>query len=442
MKLRLKYLGFLFMFLTGSFLIVTWKAYDIFSQKYASSYQNMQIQDLEKQALLVQNQLENIQKLLQEQKDIEPLLRSNDIALLARIIREEGKWKAQWFEGQSGLRVHAKTVAQQIPFDSLSTAKKSWHFVNIKDHGKHLAYVIPVSENGRIQYYSFFFKPDLLARVFKGAPLAENITLISPQVGEIYTVGDRPADGLEKYKEIMIKKQTGLWPVNKQMAVISYFHPDLQLLFVKNIHLQNMVIESSAYLWALFAIIGLLVLMSLASLDLLFRSHFQRLALMTKNLRDHQKSITLEKNNYSDELAELEVRLNHLTQKVPAALATEAPVTAAAAKQTTAAEFSVDVNLLRPKAIQCLGYLNRLKAEVKEGQAPLQLLEKELRELRHLLEPQQSGISSQPYFNPLSESLQKNHDFLQDEITKEIDVESLLMSIRKPKRENHESQKL
>ena len=99
MNARLKYLVFLGFFLTGSFLIVTWKSFDIFSKKYAQTFQNMQIQDLEKQALIVQSQFDNLQNILSAQTNVEPLLKAQEISLLAHIIKENGKWKAQWFEG-------------------------------------------------------------------------------------------------------------------------------------------------------------------------------------------------------------------------------------------------------------------------------------------------------------------------------------------------------
>ena len=113
MNARLKYIVFLGFFLTGSFLIITWKSFDIFSKKYAQTYQNMQIHDLEKQAVVVQSQFDNLQKILSAQSNIEPLLKAQEISLLAHIIKENGKWKAQWFEGVEGLRSQAKNVAQQ-----------------------------------------------------------------------------------------------------------------------------------------------------------------------------------------------------------------------------------------------------------------------------------------------------------------------------------------
>lgn len=398
MQLRIKYLGFLALFLTGSFLIVTWKAYDIFSKKYAQAYQNMQIQDLEKQAVIVNSQFEVLQKVLQSQENREPLLKSMGVALLAHIIKEDGKWKAQWFEGTSGLRAQAKGVAQQIPFDSLSTSKKSWHFVNIKDHGQHIAYVIPAFEEGKINYFSFFFKTDFFSKWFKGSLMSENLTLLSPQIGEIYSLGEKSLDGLDRYKDVISKKQTGLWPISKNMALISYFHPDLQILFVKNISLQNLVIESAAYLWALFAIIAVLVVMSLVVMDLVLRQLF-----------------------YKAEMQETTA-----PQQVPVILETKVEPTIAVPvieKQSPLEEA------LRPKAINCLGYLNRLKAQFKEESPHLQMLEKELRELRGLIDPAQTVSAIQPSFNPIH----------MEAISSELDVESLLKSIRKPKRESHES---
>ncbi len=450
MKLRLKYLGFLALFLTGAFLIVTWKAYDIFSQKYAQTYQNMQIQDLEKQAVVVQSQFENLQGLLRAQDNVEPLLKAQNISLLAHIIKEDGKWKAQWFEGQKGLRTQAQGVAQQIPFDSLSTSKKSWHFVNIKGHGQHLAYVIPVFEEGKVNYYSFFFKTDFFSKWFKSSSMAENLTLMSPQIGEIYSLGEKNIEGFEQHKDILAKKQTGLWPVTKQTAILSYFHPDMQLLFVKNIHLQNLVVESTSYLWALFAMIGLLVMVALVALDLLFRGLFQRLSLLTQEVRLHQKTFSMDKNNFADELVELETRVDFwLHQTVSLTAPETGPVAGPMKEETVAvpaqvsqvAEIAADV---RSKAINCLGHLNLLKQKGKDVSPQMQMLEKELRELRAMVEPSAvTAKPAQPTFNPLTQKSRSTEELLpNDIISNDMDVQSLLMSIRKPKRESHESQKV
>jgi hypothetical protein len=404
MNARLKYLVFLGFFLTGSFLIITWKSFDIFSKKYAQTYQNMQIQDLEKQAVIVQSQFDNLQKILSAQTNVEPMLKAQEISLLAHIIKENGKWKAQWFEGVEGLRTQAKNVAQQIPFDSLSTSKKSWHLVNVKEHGAHLAYVIPVYAAGRVSYYSFFFKTDFFAKWFRGASTAENLTLMAPQLGEIFAFGEKPIEGIEKHRSLLAQKQTGLWPTSKTAALVTYFHPDLQLLFVKQIQLQNMVVESASYLRALLLMIGLLVIISMVVTDLVFRGFFQRFD-------------ELELKN-----SQAPVRSAAADIVVPKAEPIVAP--------TPANNF--DVPEMRTKAINCLGYLNRYKSQNPAASSQLQMLEKELRELRAIIDPTEPIVASQPTFNPLH----------LDPIASDFDVQSLLTSIRKPKREKHESQKV
>lgn len=446
MKLRFKYLGFLALFLTGSFLILTWKAYDIFSRKYATAYQNMQIQDLEKQASLLSMQMENLRSVLKTSTSVEPLLRANGIALMAKIMKEEGKWKAQWFEGKEGLRLEAKSIAQQIPFDSLSASKNSWHFVAIKNQGKHLAYVVPVQEQGRIHYYSFFFPPNHLARIFSSSPRAENLALISPQIGELYSLSEKAVEGLEQHKQILGQKATGLWPLNKKTALVSYFHPDLQLLFVKNIHLQNLVVESAAYLWALFAMILLFVVVAVLSMDLLFRSLFERMGKVVQQLRKNQSSVSLQQNVYQDEMDELEQRLGYLLQNPTTTVDEETPVEnkKPVMENKTPSTPSVDVAALRAKSIQCLGYLHRLK-ENKGGSGQLSLLETELRDLRRMLEPldkttETPTVLKTSPFNPVAEQLHAQDNLLSDEQTADIDINSLLKTIRKPKRGSNESQ--
>jgi hypothetical protein len=403
MNARLKYLVFLGFFLTGSFLIVTWKSFDIFSKKYAQTYQNMQIQDLEKQAVIVQSQFDNLQKILSAQTNVEPMLKAQEISLLAHIIKENGKWKAQWFEGVEGLRAQAKNVAQQIPFDSLSTSKKSWHLVNVKEHGAHLAYVVPVFAAGRVSYYSFFFKTDFFAKWFRGASTAENLTLMAPQLGEIFAFGEKPIEGFEKHRSLLAQKQTGLWPTSKTAALVTYFHPDLQLLFVKQIQLQNMVVESASYLRALMLMIGLLVIISMVVTDLIFRGFFQR-------------------------IDELELQ----TSRTPPRATSTDVVPKAEPIVVPPPENNFDVSGMRTKAINCLGYLNRYKTQNPSASSQLLMLEKELRELRASIDPVEPVVASQPTFNPLH----------LDPIASDFDVQSLLTSIRKPKREKHESQKV
>lgn len=404
MNARLKYLVFLGFFLTGSFLIVTWKSFDIFSKKYAQTYQNMQIQDLEKQAVIVQSQFDNLQKILSAQSNVEPMLKAQEISLLAHIIKENGKWKAQWFEGVEGLRAQAKNVAQQIPFDSLSTSKKSWHLVNVKDHGSHLAYVVPVFADGRVSYYSFFFKTDFFAKWFRGASTSENLTLMAPQLGEIFAFGEKPIEGIEKHRSLLAQKQTGLWPTSKTAALVTYFHPDLQLLFVKQIQLQNMVVESASYLRALMLMIGLLVIISMVVTDLVFRGFFQRI----------------------DELEAQNSQAPARSAPVDIVVPKAEPVVAASPAN------NFDVSGMRTKAINCLGYLNRYKTQNPAASSQLQMLEKELRELRAIIDPVEPVSAAQPTFNPLH----------LDPIASDFDVQSLLTSIRKPKREKHESQKV
>lgn len=388
-------------------MIITWKSFDIFSKKYAQTYQNMQIHDLEKQAVVVQSQFDNLQKILSAQSNIEPLLKAQEISLLAHIIKENGKWKAQWFEGVEGLRSQAKNVAQQIPFDSLSTSKKTWHLVNVKEQGAHLAYVVPVFESGRVSYYSFFFKNDFFSKWFRGASMAENLTLMAPQLGEVFAFGEKPIEGIEKHRSVLAKKQTGLWPTSKTSALVTYFHPDLQLLFVKQIQLQNMVVESASYLRALMVIIFLLVVISMVVTDLVFRGFFQRLEVLE------------------------ETALASKSPFVPVPEVAIPPVSVEVAPAP--AQSKMEFSEMRTKAINCLGYLNRYKTQNPSSVSQLQLLEKELRELRSLIDP----------VEPVAKSQQPSFEALHMEpINSDFDVQSLLTSIRKPKREKHESQKV
>ncbi len=437
MSTRLKYLVFLGFFLTGSFLIITWKSFDIFSKKYAQTYQNMQVQDLEKQAVIVQSQFDNLQKILSAQTDVEPMLKAQEISLLAHIIKENGKWKAQWFEGIAGLRSQAKSIAQQIPFDALSTSKKTWHLVNVKGQGAHLAYVVPVYQSGKVSYYSFFFKTDFFSKWFRGASTAENLTLMAPQLGEVFAFGDKPIDGIEKHRSLLAQKQTGLWPTSKTSALVTYFHPDLQLLFVKHIQLQNMVVESASYLRALMVIICLLVIISMVVTDLVFRGFFSRMDMLeeqgqkTNMLEEQSLQTPMATRMPKDRQEDSTATFSGESKVRPAAAFESVPVTSPAAL-TSSAQINFDVPGVRTKAINCLGYLNRYKSQNPAAASQLLMLEKELRELRAIIDP----IEKTPTAQVASRSTKL------EPISSDFDVQSLLTSIRKPKREKHESQKV
>lgn len=489
MKLRLKFLSFIAIFLTGSFLIVTWKSYDIFSSKYVKTFQFMQLQDLEKQAGMLAAHFESLQSVLRERGNVEAQLKSRSISLLGHILHEEGKWKAQWFEGQSGLRAEAQSVAHQIPFDTLSTSKKSWHSVKIKDQGSYLAYVIPVFEKKKNNYYAFFFKKDVFNKAMKGAAFLENITLLNTQGNEIFSMGEGAADILEKNNELLQKKQSGVIALGKTNALGYYFHPDLQLFFVKTFSLQKLMVESASYLMALFAIIALLVGLSLLALDLMLKSLFVRVSAITRDLRVHQGVEPVAEGHRADELTELEMLVERCVQSpISDDLKKTAAEQAIMLDKVTAEKENL-LNTLRPKAINSLGYLHRIKMESKIDSSKWVLLERELRDLRNLLEPMDSlnitnpilpnAIAPSPSLesvlaSPLSaksepaktslihgtslkttptkpvtvaaksdsfgNSLQVIHiEETENLPSVEETIESALLAIRKPKRERHES---
>ena len=133
-----------------------------------------------------------------------------------------------------------------------------------------------------------------------------------------------------------------------------------------------------------------------------------------------------------DEL-ELQNEQSSRTQ-VPSVM--ETVVAAPKAEPIVAPQNNLDITNMRAKAINCLGYLNRYKAQNPAATSQLQMLEKELRELRAIIDPVEpvpnKTPTQQPSFNPLH----------LDPISSDFDVQSLLTSIRKPKREKHESQKV
>ena len=88
------------MFLLGSFLIVTWKSYSIFSQKYVKATQQMQLDELEKQGQYISQQFSDLQKILANPGDVEAQLKARGIGLLAKLramaLQAEVKRLAVW----------------------------------------------------------------------------------------------------------------------------------------------------------------------------------------------------------------------------------------------------------------------------------------------------------------------------------------------------------
>jgi hypothetical protein len=444
MNLRLKFLTFLGIFLLGSFLIITWKSFNIFSQKYTTAMGQAEIQKLEVQASTIAQRFHAFQTALQDNKNIEAQLNGLGVQLLAHVINENGKWKAQWFEGQSGARLAAQGVTQQIPFDSLSTIKKTWHLINSKDLGSSLAYVIPALNKNRASYYVFFLTQDFFARLFQGQSQLENVSLVSPYLGEIYSLRLSPgsAEVLEKNKKAMMDQQSGVIPVgNRSMMFI--FNPDLQLYLVKTKKLADLSVDKPIYLITLGLIMALLIGVALVAQDILLRQ------VITENSEQIPEVAAVEEaSDVAPTTAE------DIVKEVQRDVAIAAEKLSTAAQE---AKWEKVINQIRPRAINSLGYLNRLKADHKSPH--IVLLESELRELRRLIDPVE-GVAPmappptvQPSFNPFSKQ-----NFSKEMMSKEFvatNLEAPLaptaaptpvsdnnVLIRKPKRESNESRKL
>lgn len=429
MNLRIKFLTFLGVFLLGAFLIITWKSFNIFSQKYTMAMGQAELQKLEVQAHTMAQRFQGFQIAVTDGKDLEPQLRGLGVQLLAHVIKEEGKWKAQWYEGAPGARQSAQNATQQIPFESLSTSRKSWHLYQARTMGSGVAYVVPSVNATQTSFYVFFLNKDFFSRIFQGQSQQDAVSLVSPYVGEIYSSGDSAAsDSLEKYKSNMMDQQSGVASISNSRSLVFLFNPDLQLYLVKSKRLAELTVDKPIYLATLGLIMFVLIGIALYAMDLLLRKVL---------------------------FEEVELAVDAAMAAAVGSGATLTPASASPAEKVAEKPEEVSVSAknnemeklleqLRPKAINSLGYVHKVKQA--HSSPHLVLLETELREIRQLIDPVAGAVSkapekpaAQPTFNP----------FLKENFTSQ--PESALGSnldfapsdsqilIRKPKRDNHES---
>jgi hypothetical protein len=414
MKLRWKFLSFLAVFLLGSFLIVTWKSYSIFSQKYVKSLQQMELQSLEKQGQYISQQFSDLQKILTNANEVEGQLKARGIGLLAHVVNEDGKWKAQWFEGIPGYRKEATNMTKQISFEALPSARKSWHLVQLQEKNRGYAFVIPAVDGPKVSYFVFFLTKDYMQKLFKGQSFLETMVAYSPQIGQVYSMGDFDDGVIEQNRALLTAKQSGFIPTSRQGGVYFYFHPDLQLYLLKTQSMAALQVESPTYLLTLFGIIVMLIALSMVAFDLLLKNIFGRLEYVTASLRMRVETPSSTKH-FTDELQEIEY-LTHYLEDGGIILKSDkpsAPPPAPGAESNEAAQKHEEfLNEIRPKAINSLGYFHRIKAQVP-ATPNLQLLEKELREMRALIDPATATAQgakptpSQPYFNPILDTFKK-----------------------------------
>jgi hypothetical protein len=330
----------------------------------------------------------------------------------------------------------------------LSTTKKSWHLINAKELGSSLAYVIPSLNKNSVSFYVFFLNRDFFTRLFQGQSQLDNVSLVSPYLGEIYSVGLNPgsAETLEKNKKAMMDQQSGVIPAGKR-SMMFLFNPDLQLYLVKTKKLAELTVDKPIYLLTLGLIMALLIGAALFSQDLLLRK------VLFENSELNTAPVAEETSEAASVASEAIATPEKTVEKTPAPAADN--------------KWERIVQQIRPRAINSLGYLNKLKADNK---SPIMtLLETELREMRRLIDPVDATLPGefsgsktaphQPTFNP----------FLKDSFSKEMKSKEFLTSsaldapaveplapftstieeitakdvlIRKPKRENNESRKL
>lgn len=453
MGYRFKFLVFLSVFLTGAFSIIAWKAFRVYSESYTSAAVQSEMNVLEERVRGIVGELERF-KTVANAKDVEIQIKALQIPLMAHVVFADGKWKAQWFEGATGMRDQAKGLASQIAFDSTPQSRNSWAMVRYKDRSTGYAFIIPrVADNG-VHFFSFFMDQKGLAQVLKKNSVVESLHVVSPQAGEIFSSNTKDMRLIEgRIKTISGQTQGILASKTAANRIVLYqFHPFLQA-YVFKVMPQNKVASlplSRFYGLIVFALI--LGGIAVYALNLLFGAMFDRLNLAVAKIRaaSGMEELPIAAR---DELVEVEFLAETIESKglttVPsmdASTAITSPLTPTAPAPMEDSELTKNV---RSRIINCLGYMNRLKTQFQLDSPHMTLLEQELREMRKLVDPQtavKATVSVQPAFNPILSTYQKElgHETVKAEavkkeapkpvVTQESNMD-MSAAIRRPKRE-------
>lgn len=470
MKIRFKFLIFLGAFLGGAFLIISWKSYNIFAQKYVAVVQQKENESLEHMGFYLSQRLKAIESLFQIENPTPQHLSRFHIKLLAHVINDGGQWKAQWHEGQEGMRSMAQVLTKQVPFESLSVVRPTWHFVNYKDRGQGVAYIVPGRSQQKMEFYTVFFDFDFFKDVMGAGPSQDMFAIVSPVIGEVFSTGKNMnfSSDLEKNKQSMSRSQSGFFKMDAKHYASYVFNPDIQLYMVKVARSPMLGVPPSAQFVILGVLAAFLLCIALFAQDVLLRTLFARIDESVQNLKSVQVGERPETSapTQFDELYELESTVHSALRVQP--LSTTAPVSESIAKpsMTTNVPAVMGTHTEKTKAhlINSLGYLQKLKKESGPS-SYLTLLETELRDLRRELDP--VSMTFDPFkinTEQLSQSTEnvvlKNNDiesFIKDfknrssvvpptatpsttvDVVSSSVVNDTLFEIRKPKREAHES---
>lgn len=431
MKIRWKLLSFLAVIITGAFLIISWKTQDLYSQKYALLSFQKETQSLEQLSWMVSDRLQGLERALQKGKKVKSVLAYYDVKMLAHVVRESGKWKARWNAGERGFRSQAKAVMKQIPFSSLPAQRKTWHEIMFKNNQQGFAYVIPRKSESSSAYSIFFIDKKFFQNVFSHQVFQGDYTLFSPFLGQIFSTNSNMQleTLIGQQKKQITSSQQGYLNLSEERSAIYLFNPDLQLYLFKTAPTPYFKLGSVDSLVLLFLIAAVLLCITLVAVDFFMRGIFERLERLTDALvavgTDEQKAISV---SSADEISSVEMAYNMLVEsdgEEPMIIKKPALETATIEDQEKAEEETTDlIEEIRPKAINTIGHLHKMKEHKEDSPAPyIKSMETELREMRRLMDKAEA---------------KGQRDVFSPKITDTQDDKETAFTVRKPRRESDE----
>lgn len=456
MGYRLKFLVFLSVFLIGAFSIITWKAFRVYSESYAETAVQGEMDILEERVRSIAGDFERFKVLASGKGDVEAQMKALQIPLMAHVVFAEGKWKAQWFEGVTGMREQAKALASQIAFDSTPQSRNSWALVRFQDRSTGYAFIIPSISDASVHFFAYFLDQKGLAQVLKKNSVVESLHIISPQAGEIYSSQQKDMRLIDGQLKNLSGKTQGLLVTKASNRVALYqFHPFLQSYIFKVIPQAKVASLPLARFYGLIFFALLLCGIAVYAMHILFVALFERLQAASEKIRKTMNVETLPRGR--DELTVIEFLAEVAEQQAPAlasartsaAETTPAIITntIAAIQEPVTAPSDDTTSMLRSRVINCLGYLNRIKTQFQIDSPHIRLLEQELRELRKAIDPQRDATATasiQPAFNPILSSYQKeladdkkdaNAKITESAKTPVASATEVMSTVRRPKRE-------
>lgn len=452
MGYRVKYLVFLSAFLLGAFSIITWKSFRVYSESYTQSSVAKEMDVLEQRVQSIASEFERFKTIVKTGNSVEEQLKVFHVPLMAHVIFIDGKWKAKWFEGVKGMREQAKSLAHQISFESAPQARNSWFSVKFQDQSTGYAFVMPAIADSSVHFYTFFLNEKSIAQVLKQSSIVDSFHVISPTTGEIYSSEKKDLKQIEAQLSSVAKKNHGLLVLDakREKMALYHFHPFLQSYVFKVIPQIKIASIPLSRFYGLMVLAVVLCGIAVFAMHLLLETLFSRIGSAVQTLEAATGKTVFK--DAGDEVTPLEnlamaLASTEFARTGPQQAAQEV----AESKVATPQEMSTDERSeLRSRAINCLGYLNRLKIQFQIDSPHMRLLEEELRGLRKSLDTA-SGVvdtafTTQPSFNPILSSYQK--DFVgaksqSVETTKISDIlkvtgadkEVAAPAVRRPKRE-------